>query len=93
MGKENKKAHSSQLKAKLEIRGWGSEIREASMRGGLFLFKVKIVPVVEAMKILSGCPPFSDYPAQDGFFRHIIDFLDDFGCRCRSSPEDGGRRS
>jgi len=29
---------------------------------------VKIVPFVEAMKILSGCPPFSDYPAQDRFF-------------------------
>jgi hypothetical protein len=35
---------------------------------GLFLVGVKIVPVGEAMKILSGCPPFSDYPAQDGFF-------------------------
>jgi hypothetical protein len=32
---------------------------------GLFLVGVKIVPVGEAMKILSGCPPFSDYPAQD----------------------------
>jgi hypothetical protein len=35
---------------------------------GLFLVRVKIVPVVEAMKILSGCLPFSDYPAQDRFF-------------------------
>jgi len=34
---------------------------------GLFLVGVKIVPVGEAMKILSGCPPFSDYPAQDRF--------------------------
>jgi hypothetical protein len=32
---------------------------------GLFLVGVKFVPVGEAMKILSGCPPFSDYPAQD----------------------------
>jgi len=35
---------------------------------GLFLVGVKIVPVGEAMKILSGCSPFSDYPAQDRFF-------------------------
>jgi len=34
---------------------------------GLFVFRVKIVPVGEAMRILSGCPPFSDYPAQDRF--------------------------
>jgi hypothetical protein len=42
-------------------------IRETSVRVGLFIVRVKIVPVVEAMKILSGSPPFSDYPAQDRF--------------------------
>jgi len=35
---------------------------------GLFLGGVKSVPVGEAMRILSGCMPFSDYPAQDRFF-------------------------
>jgi len=43
-------------------------MREASVRLALCVFRVKIVPVGEAMKILSGCPPFSDYPAQDRFY-------------------------
>jgi hypothetical protein len=34
----------------------------------LFLVRVKIVPVGGAMRILSGSPPFSDYPAQDRFY-------------------------
>jgi hypothetical protein len=50
----------------MQIKNW-NVVRESSVRVGLVIVKVKIVPFVEAMKILSGCLPFSDYQAQNRF--------------------------
>jgi hypothetical protein len=61
--------HASFVAFKCRCRGKdGDEVRGASVRVGLVIVGVKIVPVGEAMRILSGCAPFSDYPAQDRFF-------------------------
>jgi hypothetical protein len=61
--------HASFVAFKCRCRGRsGDTVRGASVRVGLGILRVKIVPVFEAMKILSGGPPFSDYPAQDRFF-------------------------
>jgi hypothetical protein len=50
-----------------QLKNFGMRLRPVWKRTGcgLFLVRVRFVAVGEAMKILSGCPPFSDYPAQD----------------------------
>jgi len=60
-------AYHSKAGNQMQIKNW-NVIREASARIGLFIVRLKIVPVFAATKILSGYLPCSDYQAQNRFF-------------------------